>query len=156
MIAAASKNANSEIEPRVFSTDTKLTANLDVRTCIWWGTLCAWDVVRDADTAATKPAFDLIVQWYQQGTEDLRRQAGAMADSKQFPSAISVLLKAIFMTGSLSPSNCPEVHCDSKITRRMVGASLDTMLSKVPAPTRASQAVRFEQILHDLLRASTL
>ena len=153
MIAAAQNTSATDIKPRVFSTDTQLTANLDVRTCIWWGTLCAWDVVREADAAKAKPAFDLIVQWYQLGTEELRRQAGVIADTKQYTGAITVLLKAIFMTGSLSPSNCPEVFCDPKITRRMVGASLDTMLSKVSAPTRASQAARFEKILHDLLSA---
>ena len=153
MIAAAPKSSAAADKPRVFSTDAELTANLDVRTCIWWGTLCAWDVVREVDAAKSKPAFDLIVQWYQLGTEELRRQAGIVADSKQYPSAITVLLKAIFMTGSLAPANCPDVFCDPKITRRMVGASLDTMLSKVAAPTRASQAARFEKILRDLLSA---
>ena len=139
------------MELRVFSTDTQLTAKLDIRTCIWWGTLCAWDVVRDGDVAADKPAFDLIVQWYQHGTDELRRQAGAWGDSEQFSSGISVLLKAIYVTGSLAPPDCPEVHCDPNVARRMVGASLDTMLSKFAAPVRAAQSVRFEEILHDLL-----
>lgn len=139
---------------KVYTKEPAFAAELDNRSCIWWGTLCAWDWFRARNAADVKLALDICVRWYHDPSEENRIAAGKQLDNEQLDKTVTMLLRAIFFTGNVAPKDCPAVMLDANTSRLMVASCLDMLLAKAPAVQRDDYANRFEQIRREMAQAA--
>ena len=139
---------------KVYTKEQAFAAEMDIRTCIWWGVLCAWDWFRAKDSQSVKLALDTCVRWYYDPSETHRIAARELATEEQNP-AVLMLLRAIFFTGNVAPEKCPEVTLDAKTSKVMVASCLDILLAKVPVVQRDKYVDRFEQLYREVLQSAS-
>lgn len=99
---------------------------LPSRRAIWWGCLCAWDLMAAVGGAESeRAALDAALAWVLQPSEELRRAAETPARTATLQSPAGCLAQAAFWSGgSMVGPHLPMVPSSSHATPRLVGGAV--------------------------------
>ncbi len=92
---------------------------------IWWGALCAWELSREQTTPGIDEAFETVVKWLKDPTEQNRRAAEAAGkDLGMAVPAGAVAMAVFFSGGSMSRPGLPEATPPAGLTGKTVAVAV--------------------------------
>ena len=122
------------VERELFDDALQCVAHtLPPREAVWWGCLCAWDVIREQPTEEpTSAAIHAAVQWVLDPTEENRRQAEIEGRYAGLGAPAGSLAMAAFWSGgSMSRPGLPEVAPEPFLYARVVAKAVRSAAKKL-------------------------
>lgn len=124
-----------------------LAYGLEPAQAVWWGTLCAWHVLRQQDEPrpADLAAVETILGWLEDPSEE-HRYAAKRAKQEAGPGSLAgCIAQAVYFSGgSISYPGLPEVIPEDGAFGRLISTGL---LNSIKS-TRSTEPQRARQFLH--------
>ncbi len=91
-----------------------LALGLPKRESIWWSYICSKETTNDKDSDISNKTIDTIEKWVKQPNEDLRRNAGKLAETLGLYVPLGWVATALFWSGgSITPPDKPAAEPES-------------------------------------------
>lgn len=121
-----------------------LAQSLPKREAVWWGALCTWHVDREGASKYMDDAYQTVLTWVREPSEEQRRRAGDFSKELGRGTPAGCLAFAVFCSGgSLSAPDLPVVAPPAGLTARCVGTAVTLAYSKVPPPDKSFHGRQF-------------
>ena len=115
---------------------------LPKRKAIWWAVVSVWWQIRETGTTQELAVVDTVIEWVLDPTDELRRQAGKLADGLPRKSPVALVGLAVFWSGgSVAPVDCQPVNPPEQLAGHFATSAVIAAVGYLPAKQR--QALRF-------------